>query len=86
MGLGGLGTFLVGDTTITYLSAIILGLGAYMFIPLAVTMPMELPGMTPQRVALYWGWLLTVLGIGEFIAPLTVGAIRDPWALSYRVS
>ena len=33
--------------------------------------------MTPQRIALCWGWLMTVLGTGEFIAPLVVGAIRD---------
>ena len=33
--------------------------------------------MTPQRIALYWGWLLTVVGVGEFIAPIVVGAMAD---------
>ena len=77
VGLGSLGTFLIGDVTITYLSAMILGFGTYLFLPTAFTLPMGLPGMTPQRIALYWGWLLTVVGLGEFISPLVVGAIRD---------
>ncbi len=79
VGLGSLGTFLIGDVTITYLSAIILGFGTYLFLPTAFTLPMGLPGMTPQRIALYWGWLLTTVGLGEFISPLVVGAIRDTW-------
>ncbi len=77
VGLGSMGTFLVDNTVITYLSAVVLGLGAYMFVPLALTMPMQIPGMTPQRIALFWGWQLTVVGIGEFIAPLTIGAMKD---------
>jgi nitrate/nitrite transporter NarK len=38
---------------------------------------MELPGMTPQRVAIAWGWITTAAGTGTFIAPLGVGALRD---------
>ena len=77
VGLGGLGSFLIGDTTITYLSVIILGVGSYIFIPMVNTTPMELPGMTSQRIAIVWGWLMTLSGIGIFVAPLAVGAIRD---------
>ena len=77
VGLGSMGTFLVDNTAVTYLSAVVLGLGAYMFVPLALTMPMQIPGMTPQRIALFWGWQLTVVGAGEFIAPLAIGAMKD---------
>ena len=75
--VAGLGTFLIGDTTITYLSVIVLGLGAYILVPTLMTLPMDLPDMTPQRIAIIWGWLLTTVGIGEFSSPLIVGAIRD---------
>ena len=77
VGLGGLGSFLIENSTITYLAVLILGVGSYIFVPAVNTMPMELPGMTPNRVAIVWGWINTVTGIGAFISPLAVGAIRD---------
>ena len=78
-GLGGLGTFLVDNTGVTYLSVIVFGLGAWLYVPMLLTMPMELPGMTPARMAIVWGWLATAPGIGAFIAPLAVGAMRDSY-------
>ena len=76
-GVGGLGSYLIGDTTITYIAVMILGLGSWMCIPTIMTIPMDLPGMTPKRVALYWGWLTTISGTGIFLAPLVVGVMRD---------
>ena len=76
-GLGGLGSYLISDTTLTYVAVMILGLGTWLCIPTILTLPMEMRGMTPERTALYWGWLATVSGIGMFTAPLVVGAMRD---------
>ena len=76
-GLGGLGSFLIDNTVVTYLSVIVFGLGSWLYIPLLLTLPMELPGMTSQRIAIVWGWFLTAPGIGAFVAPLVVGAMRD---------
>ena len=77
VGLGGLGSFLFGDLSLIYVSVILLGLGTWMYQPMLMTLPMELPGMTPQRVAFAWGWFMTTSGVTTFISPLVVGALRD---------
>ena len=77
VGLGGLGSLLIGDISLIYISVIVLGLGAWLYQPMLMTLPMELPGMTPQRVALAWGWFMTTSGVTTFISPLVVGAMRD---------
>ena len=75
--LGGLGSFLLESTFLIYISLMLMGLGAWMYIPTMLTMPMRLPGMTPQRLAVVWGWFLTAPGLGGFISPLVVGSMRD---------
>ena len=76
-GIGGLGSFLVDNTAVIYLSVILFGLAAWIYVPTLLTVPMSLAGMTPQRVAIAWGWVLTASGLAAFVAPLVVGAIRD---------
>ena len=76
-GIGGLGSFLIDNTTVTFLSLMLLGMGSWLYTPTLLTLPMELPGMTPHRVAIAWGWITTTSGISAFIAPIVVGAIRD---------
>ena len=75
--VGGLGSFLIDNTAVTYVSVIVLGLGAWLYVPPLLTLTMEIPGMTPERVALAWGWIMTTSGIGGFVAPLVVGILRD---------
>ena len=76
-GLGGLGAVLVDNTAVTYVSVVLVGLGSWLYIPMLLTLPMQLPGMTPSRVAIAWGWIMTASGLAGFVAPLAVGAIRD---------
>ena len=76
-GVGGLGSFLIDNTAVTYFSVILMGLGAWLYVPSLLTLPIELPGMTPQKVALAWGWIMTASGVGTFIAPLVVGIMKD---------
>jgi hypothetical protein len=38
---------------------------------------MELPGMTPEKVAIVWGSFVTLSGFGMFLSPLLVGGLRD---------
>ena len=76
-GLGGLGSYLISDTTLTYVAVMVLGLGSWLCIPTIMSLPMEMPGMTPERIAIYWGWLATISGTGTFVAPLAVGAMKD---------
>ena len=76
-GIGGLGSFLIDNLAVTYFSVILMGLGAWLYVPSLLTLPIELPGMTPQKVALAWGWIMTASGVGTFIAPLVVGIMKD---------
>ena len=75
--VGGLGSFLIDSTLVAYISVALLGVGCSLYIPTLITWPMELPGMTPEKVAVAWGWMMTVSSIGAFVAPLVVGAVRD---------
>ena len=75
--MGGLGSFLLEETWAIYVAVMVLGLGAWMYVPTLLTIPMGLPGMTPQRIAIAWGWLATAPGLPGFVSPLVVGAIKD---------
>jgi len=77
VGLGGLGSFLMDNTTGIYVSLILLGIGSWSYAPTLLSLPMQLAGMTPEKVAVVWGSLVTVAGFGMFVSPIAVGAIRD---------
>ena len=75
--VGGIGSFLFGDMPGIYASIIILGLGTWLYVPTFLSLPMELPGMTPEKVAMVWGLYMTASGFGMFLSPLLVGGLRD---------
>ena len=77
LGLGGLGTFLIDSTLGIYVSIVLLGIGSWSYAATLLSLPMELPDMTPEKVAVVWGTFVTVSGICMFISPIVVGAIRD---------
>ena len=75
--LGGLGSFLVSDLGGIYISVIVLGIGSFLYLPTLMSLPMEMPGMTPEKVAIVWGFIVTVAGFASFLSPLLVGGLRD---------
>ena len=75
--MGGLGSFLFDDLVTIYLAVIVLGIGSWFYVPLLLSLPMELRGMTPEKVAIVWGTFVTVGGIGMFFSPILVGFLRD---------
>ncbi len=77
LGVGGLGSFLIDNTLGIYISMVLLGFGSWSYAPTLLSLPMELPGMTPEKVAVVWGAFTTVSGVGMFLSPIVVGAIRD---------
>lgn len=77
--VGGPGTFLSGDLAVIYASIVILGIGSWLYVPTLLSLPMELPGMTPEKVAIIWGFIITISGFCMFLSPLLVGAVRDVW-------
>ncbi len=74
---GGLGSFLFTNTIGIYVSVVALGVGSWLYVPTLLTVPMRLAGATPDRVAVVWGSYMTFSGIGMFVSPILVGAIRD---------
>ena len=75
--LGGPGTFLFDNLSGIYISIIILGVGSELHTPTMLSLPMELPGMTPEKIAIVWGFLLSTGGFAMFLSPLLVGLLRD---------
>jgi len=75
--LGGLGTFLLADTPLMYVGLAAMGFGSWFYIPAFITIPMELPGATPRRVAATGATLNGIASTLAFVSPLVVGALTD---------
>ena len=77
VGLGGFGSFLLSDVFAIQICVMLLGIGTWIYQPILLTLPMQLPWMTPRKITVVWGASLTIAGFGMFIAPIVVGASRD---------
>ena len=75
--VGGLGAFLLPNLPLIYLAVTLLGIGSWLYVPTLLTLPMQLPGMTPEGVAVVWGSFMTFSGLAMFVAPIFVGALND---------
>ncbi len=75
--LGGLGSYLMPTLPGIYVAAATLGFGSWFYVPILLTLPLRMAGITPQSLAVIYGSLMTFSGIAMFIAPILVGAIRD---------
>ncbi len=75
--VGGLGSFSLGSTPGIYASVILVGIGSWLYVPTLLSWTMQLAGMVPGNVAIVWGTLIAVSGIGMFISPVLVGFLRD---------
>ncbi len=77
VGLSGFASFLLNNPAAIVVAVVILGIGTWVYQPAFHTVPMQLPWMTAENVAVVWGASMTIAGIGQFIAPIVVGASRD---------
>ena len=77
VGFAGFGSFLGGNTPVLYLAVILLGFCSWLYLPILFTIPMDLPNMSPQRVALVWATILTIGSTASFISPVVVGSMTD---------
>lgn len=71
------GTFVSSSPVLLYPSLALFGVAAWIAIPIIFTVPMELPGMTAQRVGVTTALALSLGNIAGFLAPLGVGLLRD---------
>ena len=76
-GFAGLGVFFLADSVAVYFFIVALEFACWFYLPALVTIPMELFPKDPRRVSIVFATLMTVGGIVSFIAPLTVGAVKD---------
>lgn len=75
--LGSFGAFLFADVNAVQVSVILLGIGTWVYQPILLTLPMQLPWMTPRKITVVWGASLSIAGLGMFLSPIVVGAARD---------
>jgi len=75
--VGGLASFSFSSTPVIYASVILIGVGSWLYVPTLLSWTMQLAGMVPGNVAIVWGSLITISGMGMFISPILVGFLRD---------
>ena len=76
-GVAAFGLFLTSNLIVLSISAVIFGIGLFLWVAPLTTLAMELPGMTPQKLAVLNGVFFSVGYLLAFLAPLIAGALRD---------
>ena len=76
-GFAGFGSFLLAGSPAVYIVMIALGFVCWFYVPVLMTIPMELPGTDPKRVSLIFAAIMAIGSVMIFIAPLVVGASID---------
>jgi CP family cyanate transporter-like MFS transporter len=77
MGLSAFGLFLLHDKTQLLACATLFGAVLFLWISPVATLAMELPGMTPKRLAMTMGVFYSISYIAAFFAPILAGLVRD---------
>ena len=77
MGVSAFGLFLLHERTALLACAAFFGISLFLWISPVATLAMELPGMTPQRLAKVMGVYYSVSYIAGFTAPILGGVLRD---------
>lgn len=77
IGFAALVAFFIDNAMLNYLALAVVGACIWGYLPVAMTLPMELPGMTPQVVVVVIAAGFTIGNFGAFVSPLTVGFLAD---------
>jgi cyanate permease len=76
-GVAAFGLFMTNNLALLSLSAIIFGIGLFLWVAPLTTLAMEIPGMTPQKLAVLNGVFFSVGYLLAFLAPQIAGKLRD---------
>lgn len=76
-GCAAFGLFLTNNLALLSLSAVIFGIGLFLWVGPLTTLAMEIPGITPQKLAILNGVFFSVGYLLAFFAPLIAGKLRD---------
>jgi cyanate permease len=77
MGLAAFGMILSPDPILLTVAAIALGVALFTYVGPLFTIPMELPGLTPQHVSLMMGTVFSVAYTFSSLSPVVVGWLHD---------
>ena len=77
VGFAGFGSFLLAETPLVVVALLALGAASWFYVPILLTIPMELPGTDVNSVAVTFGTLMSMGSIFTMISPLTVGVTAD---------
>lgn len=81
-GTAAFGLFLTSNLALLSISAVVFGIGLFLWVSPLTTLAMEIPGITPQKLAVLNGVLFSFGYLMAFLAPLIAGALRD-WTGSF---
>ena len=76
-GFAGFGSFLLADSVAVYVAVVALGFTSWFYLPVLLTIPMELHGADPNKASVMFASILTIGGIFTFISPFAVGVTTD---------
>lgn len=76
-GTAAFGLFLTANLTLLSISAVIFGIGLFLWVAPLTTLAMDIPGITPQKLAALNGLFFSVGYLLAFLAPLAAGWLRD---------
>ena len=77
MGFAAFGMFLSPNPVVITISAVLLGVALFTYVAPLFTIPMELPGVTPQHVSLMMGTVFSVAYFFSSFSPVVVGWMHD---------
>ena len=75
--IGAFGAFYFNNVPIIVAAIVALGFSFWLFLPTALTIAMELPGVTLEKVALVTAAALTIGNASTVVSPLLVGIVTD---------
>ena len=77
IGAGGVATFVSPEGYLLFAAVLFTGLLQWAYEPALFTLPIELPGSSPERAGAIWAAILTVGNAASFAAPVFVGRVND---------
>ena len=77
VGFAGLGTIFFAESVWVYVFIMALGVACWSYLPVLISIPMELHSDDPNRVAIILATLMAIGGVIGFAAPLIVGVLAD---------
>ena len=82
VGLAGMGCFLFQNEAVIYVAIVALGISSFIYLPVLMTIPMELKGLSEGQVAVAWATMFAVASGIAIVGPMSVGFMTD-WLGSF---